>query len=67
VKLTAPEPLTERHRLSGFDCGQPALNDRLGRRALRNQQSGATRTSSLCREIRACNCQFPTPSSAIAV
>lgn len=32
------------HRLEGFCCGEPALNEWLRRRALSNQASGASRT-----------------------
>jgi GNAT superfamily N-acetyltransferase len=42
--LQPPEPLTTHHALDGFDCGETSLNDWLQRRALQNQQSGATRT-----------------------
>lgn len=42
--LSRPEPLAETHRLEGFDCGVPALNDWLMRRASQNQGSGASRT-----------------------
>jgi GNAT superfamily N-acetyltransferase len=44
VKLAGPELLTGEHVLSGFDCGVPALNDWLARRALRNEFSGTSRT-----------------------
>jgi len=36
-KLSAPVPLTADHDLSDFDCGEPALNDWLKRRAFRNE------------------------------
>ncbi len=39
-----PEPLTARHALGGFDSGVPSLDEWLRRRALRNQESGASRT-----------------------
>lgn len=42
--LCAPEPLGERHILSGFDCGEASLNHWLQLRALANQASGASRT-----------------------
>jgi hypothetical protein len=29
-RLSAPVPLTSAHDLSGFDCGEPVLNDWLG-------------------------------------
>lgn len=39
-----PTLLTSEHRLEGFDCGEPALNDWLARRALGNQAAGTSRT-----------------------
>lgn len=39
-----PEPLTALHRLEGFDCGKPALNDWLLRHAMQAQGSGSART-----------------------
>ena len=42
--LGAPEPLTALHRLDGFRCGEPSLDEWLLRRALANQASGASRT-----------------------
>jgi GNAT superfamily N-acetyltransferase len=39
-----PTLLTSEHRLEGFDCGEPAPNDWLARRALGNQQVGSSRT-----------------------
>lgn len=44
VKILAPAPLTGAHLLSGFSCGEPVLDEWLKRRALSNQQSGASRT-----------------------
>ncbi len=41
---SGPTLLTGEHRLEGFDCGEPALNDWLTRRALGNQESGTSRT-----------------------
>lgn len=35
--LSAPVPLTSEHDVSGFDCGEPALNDWLRHRALKNE------------------------------
>jgi GNAT superfamily N-acetyltransferase len=40
----APEKLQPEHDLSKFDCAEPVLNDWLRRRALQNQQSGASST-----------------------
>jgi GNAT superfamily N-acetyltransferase len=46
--LTAPEKLRADHDLSQFDCGEPALDDWLRRRALPNEESGASRTYVVC-------------------
>ena len=45
--LSAPVPLTVEHDLSGFDCGEPALNDWLKHRALKNE-SRFSRTYVVC-------------------
>ena len=45
--LTAPEPLTNAHDLSDFDCGEPALDNWLRERALRNE-SRFSRTYVIC-------------------
>lgn len=42
--LGAPEPLTSSHDLSDFDCGAAELNGWLRQRALKNEESGASRT-----------------------
>ena len=44
LQLQAPQPLSAAHLLDDFDCGEPALNDWLKRRAMSNQSSGASRT-----------------------
>jgi len=41
---SAPEPLGPHHRLEGFDCGKPSLNDWLLRHARQAQSSGSART-----------------------
>ncbi len=46
-RLSAPVPLTSEHDLSGFDCGEPALNDWLQHRALKNE-SRFSRTYVVC-------------------
>jgi GNAT superfamily N-acetyltransferase len=45
--LSAPVPLTTEHDLSGFDCGEPVLNDWLRHRALKNE-SRFSRTYVVC-------------------
>jgi GNAT superfamily N-acetyltransferase len=44
VSLRGPEPLAAQHRLEGFDCGKPALNDWLLRNARQAQGSGSAKT-----------------------
>ena len=44
MQLLAPLPLTATHRLDGFNCGEPLLDDWLKRRALTNHLNGASRT-----------------------
>ena len=44
MSLRAPEPLGLQHRLEGFDCGKPALNDWLLRHARQAQGSGSAKT-----------------------
>lgn len=35
--LSAPVPLSSKHDVSNFDCGQPQLNDWLRQRAIKNE------------------------------
>lgn len=65
-RLLAPAPLTEAHELAGFRCGEPALDDRLQRRARANQASGASRTYVAC-EGRGVVGYYCLASGAIAV
>lgn len=44
MSLGGPEPLAARHRLEGFDCGKPSLNDWLLRHARQAQGSGSAKT-----------------------
>jgi GNAT superfamily N-acetyltransferase len=46
-RLSPPVPLTDDHDLSDFDCGEPALNEWLQRRAL-NNESRFSRTYVVC-------------------
>jgi GNAT superfamily N-acetyltransferase len=47
-RLIAPARLTSTHDLDSFDCGVPALNDWLKRRARKNEASGASRSYVVC-------------------
>jgi hypothetical protein len=49
--FSAPVPLTAEHDLSAFDCGEPALNDWLRDRALKNE-SRFSRTYVVCEGTR---------------
>jgi len=46
--IRPPEKLSEDHDLSPFDSGEPVLDDWLRRRALQNEESGASRTYVVC-------------------
>src|SRR5260370_31460589 len=46
--ITAPEHLTAAHDLSAFDSGVPDLDDWLRKRALANEETGASRTYVVC-------------------
>lgn len=46
-QLSPPVPLTAGHDLSGFDCGEPSLNDWLRHRAWKNE-SRFSRTYVVC-------------------
>lgn len=47
-KPRAPEPLSTTHDLEDFNSGNAALDDWLKRRALKNEQGGASRTYVVC-------------------
>ena len=42
--ISAPAPLSSDHETTRFNCGNDTLNDWLIKRALKNQDSGASRT-----------------------
>lgn len=44
LRLSAPQPLAGVHLLGDFECGEPALDEWLKRRAMHNQLTGASRT-----------------------
>ena len=51
-EITAPQKLSPNHDLSQFQCGEPTLDDWLKKRALLNEESGASRTYVVCIENR---------------
>ena len=50
VDVSAPEPLSPARNCEVFDCGEAVLNDWLKRRALKNEDSGASRTFVVCQD-----------------
>lgn len=51
-RLRAAERLAADHDISSFDCGEPELNEWLRRRALKNEEEGASRTYVVCARQR---------------
>lgn len=47
-KITSPTVLTDNHETSGFCSGIESLDDWLKKRALKNQNNGASRTFVIC-------------------
>jgi GNAT superfamily N-acetyltransferase len=64
--LAPPELLADRHDLSLFASGEPALDDWLRRRARANQVSGASRTYVLAQDERVIG-YYSIAAGAIAV
>jgi GNAT superfamily N-acetyltransferase len=51
-RITPPERLTPDHDLTQFSCGEPSLDHWLRKRALQNEESGASRTYVVCAGAR---------------
>ncbi|HEY6253214.1 MAG TPA: GNAT family N-acetyltransferase, partial [Candidatus Angelobacter sp.] len=51
-RISAPQKISPEHDLSKFRSGEPALDDWLTRRALSNEETGASRTYVVCLENR---------------
>lgn len=49
-KITAPEPISDTHLVDPFSCGTPILDEWLKRRALKNEDAGASRTFVVCQD-----------------
>lgn len=64
--MRAPQPLDHTHDLSQFDCGEPALNEWLKRRAFANQVSGASRIFVLTGESRRVLAYYALSAGAVA-
>jgi GNAT superfamily N-acetyltransferase len=65
--LSAPQPLTARHVLAGFDSGVPSLDDWLRRRSLQNQGTGASRSFVVCDRGETVVAYYALAASAVAV
>ena len=50
--VTAPTTLDGKHNTIEFDCGNDTLNEWLKKRALKNQDDGASRTFVICQDDR---------------
>lgn len=48
AEIRPPEKLSAKHDVSGFESGEPVLDEWLRRRALKNEASGASRTYVVC-------------------
>ena len=48
--INAPCPIAGTHHVASFDCGDTTLNDWLQRRAIKNENSGASRTFVVCED-----------------
>ena len=48
--INAPCPIAGKHDVTSFDCGDTTLNDWLQRRAIKNENSGASRTFVVCED-----------------
>lgn len=52
ARFSPPEKLSSNRDCTRFDCGEPTLDDWLKRRAMQNEESGASRTYVVCMEQR---------------
>jgi GNAT superfamily N-acetyltransferase len=66
VTLQPPAPLDASHDLSSFSSGTATLDDWLRRRALVNQESGATRTFVVCAEENRVIAYYALASGGVA-
>jgi GNAT superfamily N-acetyltransferase len=66
LRLFAPEPLNDKHLLGAFDCGEPALDDWLKRRALANHQGGTSRVFVVADRDRRVHGYYALAAGAVA-
>ena len=52
MTLQPPQPLQPDHDLSEFDSGRPVLDEWLRKKAVKNENSGASRTYVVCEDAR---------------
>lgn len=65
-EISAPAHITPAHDFSKFDCGDPGLNNWLRKRALSNEESGASRTYVVCSSGRVVG-YYALASGAVAL
>ncbi|TNH04237.1 GNAT family N-acetyltransferase [Testudinibacter sp. TR-2022] len=65
MKYCAPEPLTSKHRVQDFVCGEPILDHWLQKNALKNQLSRASRTFVVCDESHTVVAYYAIASGSI--
>lgn len=63
MSLQAPEPLSEQHRIEGFDCGGQALDGWLLKRASNNQRTGASRSHVVTNAGQVAGCYGLSPGA----
>lgn len=63
--LNPPALLTKSHRILGFDCGKPPLNEFLTKFALQNQAGGGARTYVLTRGSQVIGYYSLAPASVV--
>lgn len=52
MTLSAPAPIASGHDCASFDSGRPVLDEWLRKRALKNEETGASRTYVVCDGLR---------------
>jgi GNAT superfamily N-acetyltransferase len=66
LKLSPPEPLSVKHRLGDFACGESSLDEWLRRKALINQTTGASRTFVVSNEVEEVLAYYALAAGAVS-
>lgn len=64
--LVAPQPLSARHSVEDFSCGESTLDEWLRRRALSNQMTGASRCFVIVDEIEQVVAYYAMAAGAVS-